>query len=71
MKLDALFGDSIAIGTLFLFCIFIFLFIMPFNVIYGYARKELFKTLAQIIISPFGLVKFRHFFLADLLTSFV
>jgi hypothetical protein len=35
------------------------------------ARKELLVVLWHIVISPFGLVKFKHFFLADILTSFV
>ena len=29
------------------------------------------KTLLNILISPFGKVRFRHFFLADVLTSMV
>ena len=35
------------------------------------ARKELLIVLWHILISPFGIVRFKHFFLADILTSFV
>lgn len=43
----------------------------PFHCFYKRARKELLVVLWHIVISPFGLVKFKHFFLADILTSFV
>jgi EXS family len=35
------------------------------------ARKEVIIVLYHIVISPFGLVRFKHFFLADVITSFV
>jgi predicted permease len=35
------------------------------------ARKELMVVLYHIFISPFGTVRFKHFFLADVITSFV
>ena len=43
--------------------------VMPFDILYRSARWELLKTLWNILISPFGQVKFRHFFMADILTS--
>jgi hypothetical protein len=33
------------------------------------ARFEIFKTLYQCLIAPFGTVRFRDFFLADIVTS--
>lgn len=43
----------------------------PLHCFYMRARKELLIVLWNIFISPFGLVRFKHFFLADILTSFV
>ena len=47
----------------------ILLWINPFNVLYRSARYGIFKVLLNIIISPFGLVNFKYFFLADIITS--
>ena len=44
---------------------------MPIHCFYLKARIKLAKTMGQIIISPFGVVRFRHFFLADVLTSMI
>ena len=44
---------------------------MPFHLFYFKIRWEIAKTLWHIMICPFGLVRFRHFFLADVLTSMV
>jgi hypothetical protein len=49
--------------------LFILLCIHPFRFLFRQARWELAKSLGEIVISPFGLVRFRHFFLADVLTS--
>jgi hypothetical protein len=54
-----------------LFLIFFTLCLSPFHCFYKRARKELLRVLYNIVISPMGLVKFKHFFLADILTSFV
>lgn len=35
------------------------------------SRKEILRVLVNIIASPFGTVKFKHFFLADIITSLV
>ena len=45
--------------------------LLPFHVFYLRSRLELVKVLFQIVISPFGVVKFKHFFLADIITSMV
>jgi hypothetical protein len=45
-------------------------FLQPlFRCGYRTARKQLAVTIWQIIISPFGLVRFRDFFFADIITS--
>lgn len=43
----------------------------PFRFGYGAGRLATLKTLGTILISPFGRVRFRHFFLADILCSMV
>mmetsp|Transcript_8894 Transcript_8894/g.13673 ORF Transcript_8894/g.13673 Transcript_8894/m.13673 type:complete len:184 (-) Transcript_8894:374-925(-) len=40
-----------------------------FNCFYKTARYELLKTIGNIVIAPFGSVRFRDFFFADILTS--
>jgi hypothetical protein len=44
---------------------------LPVHCFYARARWALAQTLGNILISPFGLVRFRHFFLADVITSMV
>ncbi|TNV84614.1 hypothetical protein FGO68_gene2192 [Halteria grandinella] len=46
-------------------------FINPFHFLHRGARKQLFISLFQGWIAPIGRVKFRDFFLADLMTSFI
>jgi len=41
----------------------------PLRMLYYLVRKEICVVLGHIFIAPFGLVKFRHFFLADVITS--
>jgi hypothetical protein len=54
-----------------LIIVFILLCCLPFHVFYLRSRLELLKTLWHILISPFGPVKFKDFFLADILTSMI
>eukprot|EP00347_Sterkiella_histriomuscorum_P004047 403361947 len=60
-----------AIFTLVALIIFLGMCFMPIHILYQRARKSLLKVLFHIFISPFGVVRFRHFFFADILTSFV
>lgn len=55
--------------TMLALMVFFFVLFVPFDVFYYKLRLELFRTIWQIIISPFGTVDFRHFFIADVLTS--
>ena len=52
-----------------LIVMFMLLCILPFHVFYLKSRKELIRVLFHIFVSPFGTVKFKHFFLADIITS--
>ncbi len=71
VKLDYLFPTPVAAFTLGVTIFFILFCFMPFHVFYLRARKELLIVLWNILISPFGIVRFKHFFLADIITSFV
>ncbi len=64
-----IFQKSVAAFTLVVLLIFIAICIQPFRIFYRRGRYQLLLTLWNIVISPFGLVRFRHFFLADILTS--
>lgn len=51
---------------------FVFLVMIMFNplkVLYRVARMEICCVLGNLIIAPFGLVKFRHFFLGNVIES--
>lgn len=64
------FPDNSKVPTVILTVLFlVFIMFSPFNFLYRVARFEIIKVLGHIIISPFGLVKFRDFFLADVITS--
>ena len=70
VKLDSEFNETkvqyFSIGLLILFlgiCLF------PFHCFYLRGRIQLARTLGNILIAPFGKVRFRHFFLADIITS--
>ena len=52
-----------------LIVVFAMLCFLPFHVFYLKSRKELVRVLFHIFVSPFGQVKFKHFFLADIITS--
>ena len=47
------------------------LLLNPFNIMERAFRYELIYSLIQNIIAPFGLVRFKEFFLGDILTSMV
>jgi hypothetical protein len=51
--------------------VFFAICVLPLHCFYSRARLEIAKTLGHIVISPFGEVRFRHFFLADVITSMV
>lgn len=52
-----------------LLLVFTVLILSPFEFLYKEMRLALLKALWQIALAPFGQVKFRHFFLADVVTS--
>ena len=55
--------------TFALVIFFALLCCMPIHAMYFKGRIELVKTIWNILISPFGQVRFRHFFFADIITS--
>ncbi len=71
LKLDLFEGFTMSIFSMLLFAFILLSFFNPFRCCYRSVRGSLFSALAHILIAPFGLVRFRHFFLADVLTSFV
>lgn len=68
-KLELVFDRFFAAFTLLLLLSILLLCIQPFKAFYKRGRLSLLSTLWNIVISPFGQVKFKHFFLADVLTS--
>jgi len=58
--------DYIGVGMMIFLLLICF---NPFDCFYRTARKELGWTICQILIAPFGSVRFRDFFFADVLTS--
>ena len=71
LKMEFLFEKAIAAFTLGVLGLFALLCFQPFHFLFKRGRVALALTLWNILISPFGLVRFRHFFLADIVTSFV
>lgn len=55
--------------TVFLLIAFAALCFAPLHCFYLKGRIQLARSLGNILISPFGKVRFRHFFLADVITS--
>jgi len=56
-------------ALLFLIAFLIFILQPFFNCFYKRARFELLVVIFNIVIAPFGSVRFRDFFFADILTS--
>ena len=70
IKLTAEFANSnVQYFSIILFVLFFCICLMPVHCFYFRGRVQLAKTLLHIFISPFGKVRFRHFFLADIITS--
>ena len=71
VKLNLVYNSDFPFFTLLLLISFLLICLLPLHVGYLQARIQVSKTLFNILISPFGKVRFRHFFLADVLTSMV
>ena len=69
IKLNEVFDTDLPIFTILLVISFLTICCLPFHVCYLRGRVQVAKTLFNIFISPFGKVRFRHFFLADVITS--
>jgi hypothetical protein len=70
-KMDRLFIVPIAAFTLGAFVLMVSVCLIPWHCFYLTARLEMLKTLVEVLISPFTVVTFKHFIVADILTSFV
>ena len=69
--MDSLFTVPIAAFTLAAFVIMVSMCLIPFHAFYLTARLEMLKVLIEVFMSPFTAVTFKHFIVADILTSFV
>jgi len=69
VKMDIGFLDDWATYTLALLVLFLVACLNPLAMFYRSTRIQILYTLGHILISPFGIVRFRHFFLADVITS--
>lgn len=69
IKYEYYFNSTPAPFTLALYIVFFGIFLMPFSILYSKGRFALLKTLGQVYISPFGPVRFRQYFLGELLVS--
>lgn len=69
--LNYLFDKPVSYFSIIVLVVFCCICFLPLHCFYEKARWSLGKTLFNIVISPFGLVRFRHFFLADVITSMV
>lgn len=71
IKLDAFFETPQAIFTLIALVTIAILCIIPWHCFYKTARLEMLTIFWEVIASPFYVVRFKHFILADIITSFV
>jgi hypothetical protein len=55
--------------TLLLYIVFFGIIFMPFSILYSKARFTFIKNIAEVLISPFGPVRFREYFLGELMVS--
>jgi len=70
IKLD-IFSFEFPVFSLILFIGIFFILIMPFRVFYRSIRYSILQAAWEIVIAPFGKLRFRHFFLADIFCSLV
>lgn len=64
------YDDDVKYPTLVCVGLFAVLMFFPMNMMFRpIAKWEITKAVGNILIAPFGDVKFRHFFLADIFTS--
>ena len=69
IKHQDMFPQQYPYFTFALVVFFVLMCCLPIHACYLKGRIELAKASWNILISPFGQVRFRHFFLADIITS--
>lgn len=68
-KAARIFKEDYKAPLILLTIVFISIMFWPGKGAHGHARCSLLRTIGHIIIAPFGPVRFRTFFFADILTS--
>lgn len=71
IKMEYLFNQAVAGFTLLGLVLMVIMCLNPFHCLFRTDIILLWKTFLNILIAPFGLVQFRHFFLTDILTSLI
>ena len=71
IKMSKIFDSAMAGFTIGVLITFFILMFNPFRYLFKTELLLMRNTLYNILISPFGLVRFKHFFLADIFTSMV
>lgn len=71
IKLDGIFVEPVAGFTLVAILTVVILCLQPFHCFYRTARLEILRVMFEIAASPFTQVRFKHFIIADVFTSFV
>ena len=66
---DHFYNNQVQWFSISLLITYILICFMPLHCFYLKGRKQLARSLGNVIISPFGKVRFRHFFLADVISS--
>lgn len=69
--MSKIFDSAMAGFTIGVLCTFFILMFNPFRYLFKTELLLMRSTLYNILIAPFGLVRFKHFFLADIFTSMV
>ena len=68
-RIDADFTPNYKIPAIVCQVVFFYIMFTPVNHFHRHSRWALIKACGQIVIAPFGLVKFRHFFFCNVLTT--
>jgi len=69
IKMTYIYPHKYAIFPLVCLSVFLVMFFLPCHIFYRKMRWEFLKCFLQTVISPFSPVRFKQYFLADILTS--
>ncbi len=68
-KIDNIISHDAKLPVIVMSIVFFLIFFLPIRFFQGNFRLQLGKAILHILVAPFGAVKFRHFFIADVFTS--